>query len=96
MAGADDPHSLLVALIALRRDVADHVEAEADEMDQLPGVTPEVARHGQARLLDLIDLMVVGAGGHDPIICIRAAGEFERGLRRQHRLETTLRLHSIA
>jgi hypothetical protein len=50
---ADDTAVLHTELLRLRTDLVNHLDAEQEQVDRLPGAAPIVVRDGQQRLLGI-------------------------------------------
>jgi hypothetical protein len=92
----DDTTTLHAELTRLRDALVQHLQAEQDDVEALPGTVAVVAHDGQRRILRLLNDALVGLSG-DAASCnflVRTA-QIEATLVRQARLETNLlRRHS--
>lgn len=91
-ASVDDDHAALhLELRRLRSTLVEHLRAEEDAHDHLPGSTQEIIRQGQQGLLDLVDDLLSSTAHRDrTCACLSRAAELQRRLARQARLEATL------
>lgn len=91
-AAGDDTRRLHSELTRLRAALMDHVASERRELDELPESTGRIAREGQRRLLRLVnDVLFNRSDANTDCNCVVRAVEIELALRRQARLETTIR-----
>lgn len=89
---SEDTDRLHGELTRLRTALIDHVHAERERLDVLPGMTSDVVRDGQRRLLRLLDDVLFSAAGDaaDDCNCLVRAAEIEVALHRQAVLEANL------
>ena len=93
-AASDDAEVLHDALARLRAALIQHVHAEEEGLNDLPGAAADLVRDGQRRLLRLLsDVLFDATDGPDAVdcSCIVRGAEIEVALRRQSRLENALR-----
>jgi hypothetical protein len=90
-AATDEPNRLRQELGRLRTDLIDQLRDEEEDIARLPGATQAVVRHGQQRLLRMIDDLVATTGEADPdCACVVRCAGIEAALHRQARLEAGL------
>ncbi len=79
-------------LTRLRAALVEHAAAETTELAELPESTGGLARDGQRRLIRLIDdVLFDSVDGSSECNCIVRAVEIDLAVRRQARLEATIR-----
>jgi hypothetical protein len=87
----EDTTTLHAELTRLRDALVQHLLAEQDEVDSLPGTTAVVAHHGQRRLLRLLNDVLVGLSDDAASCnCLVRTAQIEAALLRQARLEARL------
>jgi hypothetical protein len=94
---SEDAATLHAELIRLRDALVQHVQAEQDDVDALPGTTAVVAHHGQRRLLRLLNDVLVGLSDDAASCnCLVRTAQIEAALLRQARLEARLLRRHLA
>lgn len=90
----DDIEALHAELTRLRTAVMDHVRAERERLDELPGSAGTVVADGHERLLRLLSEVLFTPAAADAddggCNCIVRSAEIELSIRRQAQLEDAL------
>jgi hypothetical protein len=87
----EDAATLHAELTRLRDGLVQHLRAEQDDVDALPGTAAEIAHNGQRRLLRLLNDVLVGLNRDaDGCNCLVRVVQIEATLLRQARLEANL------
>jgi hypothetical protein len=93
----DDTTKLHAELTRLRDALVQHLQAEQDDVDALPGTAAVVAHDGQRRLLRLLNDALAGLSDDGASCnCLVRTAQIEATLLRQARFEASLlRRHSV-
>lgn len=87
----EDLDALHVELSRLRNTLIEHLQAEAGALTRLPDATRQILRHGQRRLLRLLDELLFATAAEDrDCSCLVRAAELRSALAHQARLEARL------